>query len=504
MQVFPGAEAQAIRIARSVDAGRTWAPAVTLIEGHAPFGPVQHHPSAAGDASGRWVIVWSGGDGSISIGLDEDVFVARSGDGGTTWSTPALLEADGDSDANDDRSPSIATDGAGTWLAAWATLPGVAVARSIDAGATWSSPVAFDAENFARPRIVAMGGGAWVVAYTVYAGLDSHLEVAARRSLDHGASWTAPATLGVGTDVDVATDGSTVAVVWDVPPGLTDAFITRSLDGGATWMPAAPFPFAGSSPRIAQNGAGTWAVTFLSELPSVVGNPGPYHAHATFSTDAAATFSPPTPIDTTAAATPATFAAHAAGAGDGSWVVSLDRAETTYSLEPPPACAPAPLAQCATPAVSGASRLKIRDATPDDRDSLAWKWARGDASLGTFGMPMLLHDYRLCGYAAGGLLFEALAPHGAGWRFTGTTRVGYGDRFRLPDGIDKVTLRASANGQGKVIARARGVHAPTPALPIALPVSVQLQAAHGPCWEATFSASGLKTNTPEVFSGKSD
>src|SRR4029450_5365776 len=52
MQAFPGAEAQAIRIARSVDAGRTWAPAVTLIEGHAPFGPVQHHPSAAGDASG--------------------------------------------------------------------------------------------------------------------------------------------------------------------------------------------------------------------------------------------------------------------------------------------------------------------------------------------------------------------------------------------------------------------------------------------------------------------
>ncbi len=94
---------------------------------------------------------------------------------------------------------------------------------------------------------------------------------------------------------------------------------------------------------------------------------------------------------------------------------------------------------------------------------------------------MLLHDHRLCVYAAGGLVVDALATHGGGWRFTGTTRVGYSDPLRLPDGISKISLRADVNGQGK-----------------ALPVSVQLQAAHGPCWGATFSATGLKQHVGGV------
>ena len=117
---------------------------------------------------------------------------------------------------------------------------------------------------------------------------------------------------------------------------------------------------------------------------------------------------------------------------------------------------------------------------------------------------MLLHDHRLCVDAAGGLVVDALATHGGGWRFTGTTRVGYSDPLRVPDGISKISLRADVNGQGKVVPRAGGADMPTPAPPLALPVSVQLQAAHGPCWGATFSATGLKSNTSAVFAGKSD
>ncbi len=102
------------------------------------------------------------------------------------------------------------------------------------------------------------------------------------------------------------------------------------------------------------------------------------------------------------------------------------------------------------------------------------------------------------------MLFDALAPHGGAWRFSGVTKLGYSDPLGVPNGVEKISLKRAANGQGKIVVRASGAQAPTPALPVALPLTVQLQAAHGPCFAATFSAPGTKTNGPIVFSGKSD
>jgi len=56
----------------------------------------------------------------------------------------------------------------------------------------------------------------------------------------------------------------------------------------------------------------------------------------------------------------------------------------------------------------------------------------------------------------------------------------------------------------KITLRGKGPNLPVSALPLALPVIVQLQATHGACWAATYSASGAGANDASRFSGRSD
>jgi hypothetical protein len=54
-----------------------------------------------------------------TLGTDLDVLTARSTDGGVTWSAPAALNANAATDTGEDGAPTLATDGAGTWVALW-------------------------------------------------------------------------------------------------------------------------------------------------------------------------------------------------------------------------------------------------------------------------------------------------------------------------------------------------------------------------------------------------
>ena len=76
---------------------------------------------------------------------DYDVWVARSTDGGATWTAPAALNAYASTDLGHDSFPQLTTDGLGTWLAVWHSTAfadpyrtdwDILVAHSTDGGAT--------------------------------------------------------------------------------------------------------------------------------------------------------------------------------------------------------------------------------------------------------------------------------------------------------------------------------------------------------------------------------
>ena len=58
--------------------------------------------------------------------------------------------------------------------------------------------------------------------------------------------------------------------------------------------------------------------------------------------------------------------------------------------------------------------------------------------------------------------------------------------------------------EGEVQAKAKGANLRLPALPLALPLRVQMQRRGGACWEATYSSVGVVTNDAVQFKGKSD
>lgn len=171
-----------IVFARSMDAGVTWSAPAALNANAASDSGNDYSPQVATDGAGTWVAVWTSTDSlGGTIGTDEDILFARSVDGGATWSFPAPLNVNASSDggANDDEAQ-IATDRHGTWVAVWygATLGGpvvtdddIRVARSVDGGASWSAPLPMN-DNPSRDRsfesdpfVATDGAGTWLAVW---------------------------------------------------------------------------------------------------------------------------------------------------------------------------------------------------------------------------------------------------------------------------------------------------------------------------------------------------
>jgi hypothetical protein len=79
----------------------------------------------------------------------------------------------------------------------------------------------------------------------------------------------------------------------------------------------------------------------------------------------------------------------------------------------------------------------------------------------------------------------------------------YIDRELTPDGLRLLKLAAGASGKTGVTVKGKSAKLGLPPLPLtALPLTVQLLAGNGQCWQAQFS--NAKQNEASKFKAKSD
>ncbi|MEX1195702.1 MAG: sialidase family protein [Dehalococcoidia bacterium] len=263
-------------------------------------------PRLATDGAGTWVAVWrSTDDLGGTIGTDSDILVAWSSDGGATWTSPAALNSNAGTDVGNDDGPDVATDNLGNWVVVWSSsedLDGtmgtdfdIFVARSTDGGATWTAPAVLNSNAGSDcceispgydspPTIITDGAGNWVVAWHSNGdgGTTSNdIEIRTARSTNNGATWTPVAFLNIATEpgfIDCCDDSTpsmaTSNGVW-VAAWLTspighgdDIFVARSTDAGATWTDQINLTNndgAGAPPRLASDGAGNWVIVWMSD-----------------------------------------------------------------------------------------------------------------------------------------------------------------------------------------------------------------------------------------------
>lgn len=261
----------------------------------------------ASDGAGNLVAVWE--TNKLALAHDppkpseDDIFMARSSDGGATWTPIAPLNTDAAStdpaDQGSDHEPAITTDRAGNWLAVWTAHNAyrsigndndILFARSTDAGATWTAPLPLNSDALTdskvdqRPSVALDSAGHAVAAWQAsVGGVVMYIRVA--RSSDAGATWDAAVDLTPQIDnnedwqTSVAGDGAGHWVVtWksnDHTHGPYEMdgeiFVSTSSDDGVTWSTPGPVnddaatdDYTDSEPSVATDEAGTWVVVWTS------------------------------------------------------------------------------------------------------------------------------------------------------------------------------------------------------------------------------------------------
>jgi hypothetical protein len=277
-------------IGSSLDGGRTWRrstiPGLSKCTGGTADGGSDPWVSAGVDGT----VYFSGlaphfqGDTALNA-----VVASRSQDGGETWRVPATISPP-DHEGNEMPAITASPRRPGRAYVVWADFATAAINFSTtnDRGATWSAPVVVDppipdALDLV-PRLVVLPDETLV---TVFARAEFAIglgKIYAARSLDGGASWTAPVEIAAAPlpgffdpetgeelpqpqfeNVAVAPDGSVyVAVEANTSPSAGALSVFRSRDGGASWTRVSS-PGVGAyafEPAIAVDSDGTVGITW--------------------------------------------------------------------------------------------------------------------------------------------------------------------------------------------------------------------------------------------------
>lgn len=237
----------------SDDGGASWSVPVNLSQP----GEWASNVSVVLDGSGIAHAIWSRYDGN-----NARVQYAQSVDAGASWSTPINLSTAG-ADAS---RPQIAADGSGSLVAVWRGSDGsndiIQSSRSTNSGASWSTQVdlSVSGENADSPRVAFSGAG---IAVAVWLRSDGSNQITqASRSTNGGASWSTPADLSVsGVDstlAKIAFDGSGNALaVWLLDPfGESTVQSSRLLSGGVSWSTPVTLSTSGNSAATPQVAVG--------------------------------------------------------------------------------------------------------------------------------------------------------------------------------------------------------------------------------------------------------
>jgi hypothetical protein len=169
------------------------------------------------------------------------IIFRRSSDGGATWSAEQFLSKA--KKKHNDPQIEVASDGAiyAVWLHEY--VPGVTFIKSVDHGATWSTPIAIAAggqPSFSDKPILAISPDGRYV-YIAFNASDSWIVV----STNYGASFSAPEKISFDATRYFFHSGGAVAPNGDVYFAATDysqdytgdahVNVQRSTDFGASW-----------------------------------------------------------------------------------------------------------------------------------------------------------------------------------------------------------------------------------------------------------------------------
>jgi BNR repeat-like domain len=297
---------QDIFFSRSLDNGTTWTPPAALNTNAATDASTAFDlsPFIAADGMGNWICVWrSTGDIGPGAGTDNDIIFSASSDDGVTWSAPAVVHSNANTDTGTDAWPFIATDREGTWIVVWYTNEDLAGAgtdndimyvRSTNLGTTWSAPsmlndnAATDIGTDIRPHITSDGADNWVCVWTSGEELGTtgtDADIFFVQSSDDGVTWTSTAALNALADTDTGSDenarvaadgkGRFLAVWRSREPssgagGDKDIWFANSITDGKSWSGQATLNTEATSdigdednPQIMSDGV-TWVAAWHS------------------------------------------------------------------------------------------------------------------------------------------------------------------------------------------------------------------------------------------------